>query len=192
MHFICKAAAVRHWTPIGNASNNYKGRFNGNNHTVSGLYFNKNQTDYVGLFGYVSDYSCHIENTGVIDSYFSGSYYVGGVVGYKNGGTIENCYNTSTVAGYNSIGGIAGYNRGSIINCYNEGAINGEFHTGGIVGTSATSEVIDCYNTGAINAYRGVGGTVGNNAYSASITNCYSTGTVKGYEYVGLLVGYND
>lgn len=44
-------SSFREWTPIGNLSNKYTGTFNGNNKTVSGLYFNNSSSDYVGLFG---------------------------------------------------------------------------------------------------------------------------------------------
>ena len=66
------------WTPIGNSSIPFSGTFDGDNHTISGLYFNDSSSDYVGLF------ACNngsIENVGIIDSYFNGKYYVGGVCG---------------------------------------------------------------------------------------------------------------
>ena len=56
----------------------YKGTFDGQGHTISGLYFNDVDASYVGLFGG----NCGtIKNVGVVDSYFCGSNYVGGVCG---------------------------------------------------------------------------------------------------------------
>jgi len=50
----------------------------------------------------------------------SGSYYVGGVVGYNEAGTITNCYNTGTVTGSGDyVGGVVGWNyTGTVSYCY--------------------------------------------------------------------------
>lgn len=47
-----KASTFEEWTPIGTASNPYTGTFDGNGHTVSGIYINTSE-DYQGLFGYI-------------------------------------------------------------------------------------------------------------------------------------------
>ena len=91
------------WTPIGNNSNKYTGTFDGQGHTISGLYFNDSITDYVGLFGFLE--SGEIKNVGVIDSYFNGHWRVGGVCGC-NRGTITGCYNAGTVSGSGYVGGV--------------------------------------------------------------------------------------
>ena len=81
------------WTPIadcmGNNITQYSGTFDGNNKTVSGLYFNGNSIR-IGLFG-SSEADGNIKNVGVVDSYFKGNDFVGGVCG-RNDGTITNCY----------------------------------------------------------------------------------------------------
>ena len=43
--------ANKEWTPIGNHSNPFKGNFNGDNHTVTGMQISNPSKDYVGLFG---------------------------------------------------------------------------------------------------------------------------------------------
>ena len=52
----------------------YKGTFDGQGYTISGLYFNDTKASYVGLFGYIGvDSEGHkgkISNVGVSDSYF--------------------------------------------------------------------------------------------------------------------------
>ena len=69
------------WTPIadwmGNRTTQYSGTFDGNNKTVSGLYFNGDST-CIGLFG-SSESDGNIKNVGVVDSYFKGNDSVGGV-----------------------------------------------------------------------------------------------------------------
>lgn len=40
------------WTPIGTSSRVYQGTFDGQGHTISGLYFNDKTQEFIGLFGY--------------------------------------------------------------------------------------------------------------------------------------------
>lgn len=115
------------WTPIADCMEDhitlYSGTFDGNNKTVSGLYFNDNSTR-IGLFG-SSEADGNIKNVGVVDSYFKGNNFVGGVCGL-NDGTITNCYNAGNLTAIESsaaIGGICGYNRGTVTNCYNTGTV---------------------------------------------------------------------
>ena len=71
------------WTPIGatpiDTGKNYcNGNFNGNGHTISGLYVDGG--DYAGLFGKTQ--GCpEIKGVGIVDSYFKGDKYVGGIAG---------------------------------------------------------------------------------------------------------------
>ena len=115
------------WTPIADCMGDpitvYSGTFDGNNKTVSGLYFNGNSS-YIGLFG-SSEIDGNIKNVGVVDSYFKGNEYVGGVCG-SNYGTITNCYNAGNLTAIQSganIGGICGDTDGTITNCYNTGTV---------------------------------------------------------------------
>ncbi|OYP57075.1 hypothetical protein CIK99_08095 [Prevotella sp. P5-92] len=193
------------WTPIGNNQNPYAGTFDGQGHTISGLYFNDSSKNYVGLFGY----SCFgtIKNVGVVDSYFNGADFIGGVCGKDDNGTIMNCYNTGTISGNYYVGGVCGENKttlndefgnitATISNCYNTGAINGSWYVGGVCGMNhaeiedeaATATISNCYNTGAINGSWYVGGVCGQNKatlngefgeITATITNCFNTGPVN-------------
>ena len=43
------------WTPIGTYGIPYAGVFDGDGHTISGLYFNDENVNYVGLFGFIGD-----------------------------------------------------------------------------------------------------------------------------------------
>lgn len=71
------------WTPIGNTPIGterfyFNGIFNGNGHTISGLYVDGG--DYAGLFGKAQG-APEIKGVGVVDSYFKGAKYVGGIAG---------------------------------------------------------------------------------------------------------------
>ena len=197
----------RSWTPIGNSSNQYTGTFDGQEHTISGLYFINTSTGYVGLFGMVES-GGSVSNVGVVDSYFKGKNYVGGVCGLNKGGTITNCYNRGTVSGSGRVGGVCGYNNGGTIeNCYNTGTVisGSDFCVGGVCGynfanANRTATITNCYNTGAVSGtdlyVGGVCGfnqafTTSNGTATATITNCYNTGNVSGPGHVGGVCGYN-
>ena len=98
------------WTPIGNSisGNPYEGTFNGDGHTISGLYINNSTADDQGLFGYVSG---KVQNLSVSGS-VSGNNFVGGVVG-DNSGTVINCAFSGSVKGSGIyVGGVVGDNFG--------------------------------------------------------------------------------
>ncbi|MGN0455403.1 MAG: GLUG motif-containing protein [Acutalibacteraceae bacterium] len=200
---VTNGDSFRSWTPIGNKSNNFTGTFDGQNHTVSGLYFNDTATNNVGLFGY-ADNGSSVSNVGVVDSYFNANSFVGGVFGFIGYNcTITNCYNTGEVIGAdNHVGGVCGYNKnGKIDNCYNTGTVGGFNYVGGVCGYNYFyygeqyyyGKIDNCYNTGKVSggdAY--VGGVCGYNGDRGTITNCYNTGEVSGtVNYVGGVSGYN-
>ena len=183
------------WTPIGNSINQYIGTFDGNGHTISGLYIDSN-ADGQGLFGYVSG-SGTVQNLSVSGSVsVSGNRYVGGVVGL-NLGTVINCAFSGSVSGSDHVGGVVGYNGdiGSVKNCYNIGKVTGSAassNVGGVVGYNdegPAGRVENCYNTGEVSGGEEVGGVVGDNR--GSVKNSYNTGKVSGPDSVGGVVGNN-
>ena len=59
-----KAEGWRVWTPIAPNTATYAGKFDGQGHTISGLYFNNEEEDYVGIFGQLRD-GGEIQNVGL-------------------------------------------------------------------------------------------------------------------------------
>ena len=144
------------WTPIG-FRYPYEGTFDGQGHTISGLYFDNSELNNVGLFG---SNSGTIKNVGVVNSYFYGSDFVGGVCGY-NEGTITGCYNTGEVSGNDDyVGGVCGSNGGIITSCYNSGSVSGNNYVGGVCGSNG-STITGCYNTSTVRGNNRVGGGCG-------------------------------
>jgi len=188
----------RDWTPIDN-SGMYIGTFDGDNKTISGLYFSDTNSYTAGLFGYVgwdeyADVCGTVKNVGVVNSYFSGKENVGGVVG-TNMGTVEDCFSSASVSGENYVGGVVGssiYSEVTVRNCYNTGSVSGTGnYVGGVVGQN-NGTVENCYNTGTVSGNNGTGGVTGINN-SGDVVNCYNTGTVSGSGcYAGGVVGYNS
>ncbi len=202
---VTNGSSFKAWRPMGMADENgegyYKGIFDGNGHSISGLYVNRDESDDVddrfkvgiGLFGY---YSGVTRNLSVLDSYMRGKDCIGGICGYNDGGTIQNCYSAATVCGDSYIGGICGRSEGDSIieNCYNTGYVYGATRSiGGICGdNSATLQ--GCYNVGNVNGKFYVGGIVGESSGSGNtiwIKDCYNRGNVIGdTKDIGGIGGY--
>ena len=188
-------APVNYWTPIGNSSAYFfSGSFDGNGHTVSGIYIRGNMSR-AGLFGYSAAGEMVLSNIGVVESYISGSddYYgaAGGVIGYASG-TVTNCYNTGTVSGSGTTGGVVGDvdSRATVANCYNTGTVSGSGTTGGVVGSLMSGTVTNCYNAGTVTGSGTTGGVVGDASGNSTVANCYNTGEVIGGDYdTGGVVG---
>ena len=186
-----KADILRSWTPIGSDYNNqYTGTFDGQNHTISGLYLDNPDKASVGLFGSIgSDYNngnnkcARISNVNLVDSYFNAGSNVGGVCGQSAYLTsIENCRNAGTVKGDSYVGGICGDNSGTIQTCINTGAVSGTGSSIGGISGQTSRIIVNCYNTGAVSGIRySVGGVCGSVDYG-TIINSYNTGVVSGSE----------
>ena len=176
-----KAEGWRVWTPIAPNRATYAGKFDGQGHTISGLYFNNEDIDdgkYVGLFGHMEN-GGEIQNVGLKNSYFRGRNYIGGICGsnYKTG-TIRNCYSEANVTGVVvanksgfDIGGVVGENNGTVENCYNTGNVVGNKWVGGVCGYNDGTNN-NCYNTGKVTGTSNVGGVCGQND-KGTLTNCY-------------------
>ena len=103
---------LKEWTPIGTYGSPFSGIFDGQGHTVKGVYIMRK--NYAGLFGYLDGGT--IQNVGVVESNISGSR-IGGIVGH-NRGDINSCYYTGEVVGPISGGIIGMREEGDISNCY--------------------------------------------------------------------------
>lgn len=173
------------WSPIGTMSKPFIGTFDGDSHTVKGIYINAPSLDYQGLFGNGSVLAT-ITNLGISESYISGKQYVGGVVGHMNG-LLSNCFNRGTVKGTEDyVGGVAG--QGNYLStCNNSGDVSGTNNVGGVTGMG--SNLHNSYNSGKISGSDFVGGVTGT---GESIRNSYNSGDVSGSYFVGGVTGIID
>ena len=95
------------WNPIGTDSNPFTGEIDGQNHTISGMWINLPNTDYVGLFGCaasatIKNIVLKTNNGGIL-----GRIGVGGICG-KFSGNISNCSVEGTLSANDDVGGICG------------------------------------------------------------------------------------
>ena len=167
-------------TPIGIMSTNYRGTFDGNYHTITGLNYQGNavNTEF-GLFGYINDGS-KIVNLTLSNISFtinsSSEYSLGGLVGTMGGNStqIENC----SIVGESSVKLNNTASEGSSL-FWRLGGLAGMIVHGSIKKCSNFAQVIyDQTNNVSINAQ--IGGLAG---YlldsSASIENSYNVGAVS-------------
>ena len=132
-------------------------------------------------------------NEGTVSGTGDNVQQVGGVCGYNNG-TIKSCYNTASVSGQNSVGGVCGLNsRGIITNCFNEGTVSGQTFVGGVCGNGCGVTTTNCFNGGIVSGQSHVGGVCGY-YYDGALTNCYylsdtATGGINGKDVSGKAEG---
>ena len=172
------------WTPIGpSESSAYTGTFDGQGHTVRNLSIT-GDVKRAGLFGCVIGGAIRKLTVAGSVSCTVDQGWCGGIAGYAERETIENCASLCTVSctGIDArVGGIVGYVPSSssmtiIRDCYNIGNItggidNGGSYTGGICGFYLSGQIFNCYNVGEI--------TGGNDIDKIAVygynkpTNCY-------------------
>ncbi len=191
------------WTPI----KNFRGTFNGQGFTISGLYFNDDTQTSVGLFGSViseeggSDVT--IKNVAVSHSYLKGAVCVGAIVGWVNAGSlviISNTLNNSRIEAASSVaGGLVGLATGytRLEQCVNWGYVGGKKQIGGIVGLMTGNDVaiINAYSEGVVESTSETanvtfaGGIVGQAGGNVALKNVYNRGDVVGDNGKGGIAG---
>ena len=160
------------WTPIGTDEHPFSGKFNGGNHTISGLNVTTGTMQDLtvagvkgkggGLFLNVSGEGAQIANltvTGTVNGDPSGmALAAGGITARLGpGAVIYRCLNKVAVTlggttsserdSYTYAGGVAGYSEGHIIYCVNEGAVTASAETaysmaGGIAGSQHGGSIL--------------------------------------------------
>ena len=144
-------------TYIGGTYRNFKGNFDGDGHTVSGIRIRKTGSGDAnsdqGLFGHI-DGSANIYDVHLTDARITGYENVGGIAGYNNGGYISGCsvtdsYITATDNMY--YGTICGGNYGTLTNNYYHGCTVNDTPVTSGVGCREADITAD---NGALPAYR--------------------------------------
>ncbi len=192
VHFkVTVNIALTDWTePIG-VHNSFKGVFDGNHLTISGININQTSVSNIGgLFGCASFGS--IENL-TIKGNVKGAQSVGGLCGLTFAETIKNCEidcTVSTADGKTQCGGIVGVDKGysNITKCKNLGTVSSFRYIGGIIGRcNHNAQISGCINKGAITSKAtasqkadDIGGICGNIANSnCSLDYCENYGTIS-------------
>ena len=173
------------YTAIGTSTNNFRGTFDGDNHTISGIRI-YTTNDYQGLFGYVYSGST-VKNIALANSIIIGGDYVGSIAGKNEYGTITNCRigNDVTIGVENDDkdyhGGIVGYQYdGTVSGSVIAASVNGLWYCGGIAGICVFTTLKDCLYTGTVANGSWKGAITGNNNNSTLTNNYYTTDGIGG------------
>lgn len=171
--------SYRSWTPIGTPDHPFQGDFDGQGHTITGLYIKDDSVSYQGLFGVISQAT--VANVTVKDSYLSVGDHAGAVVGYANNNSVvASCHNdNSAIYTENRSGGIVGWtNNSHVYNCSSSGICSSGRCSGGIIGdVYRNSKIYNCYSAAQVDGKNLVGGISGGTT-SADIRNCIFVGEV--------------
>ena len=194
----------KEWTPIGTDGNPFWGGFDGGGHTITGMTITGKEASYVGLFGECHNFttaSSYIKSVTVKGANISGKSFVGAIAGV--GANISDCYSIeNTICARRQVGGVCGSLIGNISGCYNSSSVSGISTAGGIMGTASyegnvgNGVVQYCYNIGAVTVSQQdsyVGGITGASANRYDISNCLNCGKITGNgKNVGGIAGSTD
>ncbi len=179
MHFIqtadinAAATAVDGWAPIG-LNPVFAGSYDGGGFTIDSLTITGG--NYVAFIAQTGG-TASVKNLGLTNVNFTctGGDFVGALIGYMNGGTVENCYSTGNISSETSSIGGTGY--GGLI---------------GRIGDKTNYPIVtDSYSEVNISGMlpTEVGGFAGLMVLNGSISDCYSTGSVEGEDQIGAFIG---
>lgn len=198
------------WTAIGNGSrssksytgNAFKGVFDGDNNTISGLTITSTTAAdaAIGLFGVVDGGTVKNLNLTNVNINVPSSNLAGAAIGMMlNKATADNITVSGAVVGNDGVGGIVGRMiiNGTIANCTNNASVTTSYGgIGGIVGkpyydnaydTSDFATITNCINNGTITAGSYAGGIAG--LARANVTGCVNNGEIKGGTQTGGIIG---
>ena len=173
------ANVSRGWTPIGAYyTTPFCSTFDGDGHSIKGLYINRSETIVVGLFGFT--YGACIRNVNIVEASLLGDFGVGGIVAIATsnelspkGTFMENCTVTdSDINGATDsfgVGGLVGVvDQFASINMYQcrsiDNTIAATSNAGGIVGAGSRLSCVAanmCENSSSVRSdYNSAGGIV--------------------------------
>ncbi len=183
------------WMPIGNGTrksagytgNAFKGTFDGNGKTISGLKIaNRSGSDAAGLIGVLDGGTVKNLTLDVDINVSDNNDLAAGCVGLlTNNGIVENVTVSGNVKSVKAAAGIVSrvIKSGTVRNCHNHATVSGtSYNIGGIVGAAYYDNegmtIEGCTNDGAVSGTYAVGGIAGLSA--AEVKNCSNSATVTG------------
>jgi hypothetical protein len=182
----------------------FAGTFDGNGFTIKNLNI-RSSSNNVGFFGALKNAT--VKHLTVSGGMVVGAWFVGGLAGYCDGSTIEDCYVDLTVYsnGGTKAGGVVGFmtngstitrsaNYGSVSATHNGGSAGGI--VGQVYGTSGTNTISNCFNRGSVSALGSsglAGGIVGYGGDARlTISNCYNAAAIASPHYQGAVIASYD
>ena len=188
----------------------FDGTFDGDGHTISGIYHTENDNNaegkYNALFGCI-DKNGVVKNIVFSENNHITSYNYVGSIASLNMGTIQNCTNYADITATNfAAGGICGFmvnGNGTVKDCHNYGNVTAMTYASGICGGSQSGKSIttynylieSCTNSGNLSTTNGVGSAGIAGSYSGAVKSCTNSGnaddtkgTAKSKQYTAGIV----
>ena len=175
------------WTPIADIgyysieSSSFMGDFDGDGHTISGLYVTRSEGiyPYSSLFGSIGGQAV-IHDLAVIDSYAYCTYTAALIVAnMTNTSAVRRCYADGLVDGNEYIGLLVGTTTNgmsvTIEDCYAKGT-NNYTYGGGFIGYTGGGTVNRCFSVGKLP--NGGHSDIGSYSYSLNYSKFYYDNTV--------------
>ena len=193
--FVADSTKLHKWTPIGNSSVAFDGSFDGDDHTISGMFINTTSS-HNGLFG---NSSGTVENLTVADSWVNGGKNTAGIVAVLAGaGIVKNVENkasiisqSETVAGIVALTSYAYSKKGTIENAKNYGFIQGAKLVAGIIASSDNGLILkNVANYGLITSQTSAGGIGCHLGSETSIDHAENFGEITGKDYTAGIASY--
>jgi len=200
-------------TPV-NLISEFKGVFDGNDHTIASLSYLAKDEDSprregkppewdpvynIGLFRRITGFDALVQNVGLINPDLRPDpactrriHAVAALVGELNEGWVRNCYvEGGRVRADVMVGGLVGrcVNNAAVSESWSRTEVSGNSDIGGLVGAAGATEIWRCHARARVSGSANVGGLVGAGWEECIIEDSFTTGTVTGSQ-AGGLVGY--
>lgn len=160
----------------------FKGRIDGQFHTISNLCVRRVDEKYAALVGYLGDEtftSPSIRNLGLVDVTIEGKKTCGAFAGVSYG-TIENCFATGSIKAKETTGGLVGKCEGPVRNCLSYMKVKAKELTGGLIGAIETGGAVEnCYVGGSLTVSNGEGPVSGGGVAGAFAAADFLKNTVS-------------
>ena len=186
---VADTAFFQEWTPI----KNFRGTFDGQGHTISGLYYDNGYMVSAGLFASIGDEyefsTVTIKNLNIKDSYFKAASWVGSLVGLSRKKTdllVENVTSESIVE--------AMIYQGNQVNGTKVGGLVGYFFGDSDADECRTLEMVNVNHKGRLSSTSECAGGLVGELFSARILIVHASheGTIFAREHAGGLIGVAD
>lgn len=177
------------WVPIGNASVQFSGTYDGQDHMIANLHINRPSSSNQGLFGLIQGISTQkavIRNLTLLDVSLTGYREVGALFGFADQWVdILNCHVSGSVSGNRYTGGLGGWgSRTDILNCSSSASVStnnlsdASYH-GGLLGHADSSSTIkQSFAIGNVAGSGRVGGLLGALGWDSEVENCFARGSI--------------
>lgn len=180
----------RGMTPIGRSGDTpepFTGQFDGNSHSIQGVVIRRDDSDDVGLFGFIE--GALISDLFLLDVDIEGNSRTGGLVGHAVNSTLTANFVSGSVSGADQVGGLAGRVEGTgevLLSGASVSVIASGSSVGGLIGHQGVL-VTQSFSTGEVVGQTAVGGLIG--LASNSVNQSFASGSVSGLADLGGLIG---